>query len=48
MSIQNNRKLKTLKMEIPLYNKVEKKRKKEKVFKSFHELAISMMINYSK
>lgn len=48
MSIQKNRKLATLKMEIPLFNKVEKKRKKEKVFKTFHELGIHLVTQYSK
>jgi len=41
--IQNKRELRTLKMQIKLFKAVEKKRKKEKVFKSFHEMAIGLL-----
>ncbi len=48
MYVQDNRVLKTLKIKIDVFKRVESKRKKEKKFKSFNELQVHMNESYIK
>lgn len=43
----SNRILKNLKINSELFAKAEKKRKKKKIHKTFHELAITLVTNYA-
>ena len=45
--MEQKRTLKTLKMKNELFAKAEKKRKKKKVHKTFHELTIDLVTNYA-